>query len=49
VRMNLQTAEILFIKMFTFLLFLMTRVADVVELVGSSDKSWQDADQVALE
>jgi dodecin len=27
----------------------MTRIADVVELVGSSDKSWQDAAQVALE
>jgi flavin-binding protein dodecin len=27
----------------------MTRIADVIELVGSSDKSWQDAAQVALE
>jgi dodecin len=27
----------------------MTRIADVVELVGSSDKNWQDAAQVALE
>jgi flavin-binding protein dodecin len=27
----------------------MTRIADVVELVSSSDKSWQDAAQVALE
>ena len=27
----------------------MTRIADVVELVGGSDKSWQDAAQVALE
>jgi flavin-binding protein dodecin len=26
----------------------MTDVAEVVELVGSSDKSWQDAAQVAL-
>jgi dodecin len=34
---------------FTFLLHLMTRIADVIELVGSSDKSWQDAAQVALE
>jgi dodecin len=33
----------------TFLLHLMTRIADVIELVGSSDKSWQDAAQVALE
>jgi dodecin len=35
--------------MFYFLVHLMTRIADVVELVGSSDKSWQDAAQVALE
>ena len=28
---------------------MMTRIADVIELVGSSDKSWQDAAQVALE
>ena len=27
----------------------MTRIADVVELVGGSDKSWQDAAQVALD
>ena len=27
----------------------MTDVAKVIELVGSSDKSWQDAAQVALE
>ena len=27
----------------------MTRIADIIELVGSSDKSWQDAAQVALE
>jgi dodecin len=27
----------------------MIRIADVVELVSSSDKSWQDAAQVALE
>ena len=27
----------------------MTRIADVIELVGSSDKSWQDAAQVALD
>jgi dodecin len=27
----------------------MTRIADIVELVGSSDKSWQDAAQVALQ
>jgi flavin-binding protein dodecin len=27
----------------------MTVIANVIELVGSSDKSWQDAAQVALE
>ena len=30
-------------------MFVMTRIADVIELVGSSDKSWEDAAQVALE
>ena len=34
---------------FTFSLHLMTRIAKITELVGSSDKSWQDAAQVALE
>jgi dodecin len=27
----------------------MTHIANVIELVGSSDKSWQDAAQVALD
>ena len=27
----------------------MTHVAKVIELIGNSDKSWQDAAQVALE
>ncbi len=27
----------------------MTDVAEVVEIIGSSDKSWQDAAQVALD
>jgi flavin-binding protein dodecin len=27
----------------------MARIAKIMELVGSSDKSWQDAAQVALE
>jgi dodecin len=27
----------------------MTHIANVIEIVGSSDKSWQDAAQVALE
>ena len=30
-------------------MFIIIRIADVIELVGSSDKSWQDAAQVALE
>ena len=38
-----------FIRKIAFSLFTMTRIADVIELVGSSDKSWQDAAQVALE
>ena len=37
------------LRCFTFLVHLITRIADIVELVGSSDKSWQDAAQVALE
>jgi dodecin len=28
---------------------MMTRIANIIELVGSSDKGWQDAAQVALE
>jgi dodecin len=27
----------------------MTRIANVIEIVGNSDKSWQDAAQVALD
>ena len=38
-----------FIRKIAFSVFIMTRIADVIELVGSSDKSWQDAAQVALE
>lgn len=37
-----------FIRRFTFSI-MMTKIANVIELVGSSDKSWQDAAQVALE
>ena len=37
------------LRCFTFLVYPMTDIANVIELVGSSDKSWQDADQVALE
>ena len=29
-------------------MFLMTHVAKIIEIVGSSDKSWQDAAQAAL-
>ena len=32
-----------------FFSVMMTRIANVIELVGSSDKGWQDAAQVALE
>jgi flavin-binding protein dodecin len=28
---------------------LMTRIAKIIEIVGSSDKSWQDAAQAALD
>ena len=34
---------------FTFLLHLMTDIANIIELVGSSDKSWEDAAQIALQ
>jgi dodecin len=33
---------------FTFSVHLMTRIAKIIEIVGSSDKSWQDAAQAAL-
>jgi flavin-binding protein dodecin len=29
--------------------YLMTRIAKIIEIVGSSDKSWQDAAQAALD
>ena len=41
--------RILFIRKFAFSVFVMTRIASVIELVGSSDKSWQDAAQAALD
>jgi len=31
------------------IVYVMTQVAEVIEVVGNSDKSWQDAAQVALE
>ena len=33
---------------FIFSVFLMTHVAKIIEIVGSSEKSWQDAAQAAL-
>jgi dodecin len=36
------------LESFTFL-YLMARIAKVVEIVGSSDKGWQDAAQAALD
>lgn len=33
---------------FIFSVFLMTHVAKIIEIVGSSEKSWQDAAQSAL-
>jgi dodecin len=33
---------------FIFSVFLMTHVAKIIEIVGSSEKSWQDAAQTAL-
>ena len=34
--------------MFTFHFGVMTRIANVIELVGSSDNGWPDAAQAAL-
>jgi flavin-binding protein dodecin len=33
---------------FIFSVFLMTHVAKIIQIVGSSEKSWQDAAQAAL-
>jgi dodecin len=41
--------DIQLLRCFYFLVHLTTDIANVIELVGSSDKSWQDAAQVALE
>jgi flavin-binding protein dodecin len=38
-----------FIRKFALSVYVMTRIAKVIEIVGSSDKSWQDAAQVALD
>jgi flavin-binding protein dodecin len=27
----------------------MTKVADIIEIIGSSDKSWEDAGQIAVD
>jgi flavin-binding protein dodecin len=37
------------LRWFSFSMHLMTDIANVIELVGSSDKSWEDAAQVALQ
>ena len=38
----------IFILKSLFLMFYMTNVAKIIELVGRSDKSWEDAAQIAL-
>ena len=38
-----------FIRKFALSVYVMTRIAKVIEIVGSSDKSCQDAAQVALD
>ena len=38
-----------FIRKFALSVYVMTQVAEVIEVVGNSNKSWQDAAQVALE
>ena len=47
--MNLQNDALQFIRKFALSVYVMTQVAEVIEVVGNSDKSWQDAAQVALE
>jgi flavin-binding protein dodecin len=37
-----------FIRRFTFSVVIMTHVAKVIEIVGNSDKIWQNAAQLAL-
>ena len=38
-----------FIRRFALSVYVMTRIAKVLEVIGNSDKSWQDAAQVALD
>jgi dodecin len=33
----------------SLLVFYMTHIAEIIELVGRSDKSWEDAAQIALD
>ena len=47
--MNLQDDALWFIRKFLFSVYLMTRIAKVEEIIGSSDKGWQDAAQAALD
>lgn len=37
-----------FIRKFTLSVYVMTHIAKVIEIIGNSDKSWQDAAQAAL-
>ena len=37
-----------FIRKFTLSIYVMTHIAKVIEIIGNSDKSWQDAAQAAL-
>jgi dodecin len=37
------------LESFTFSVYIMTDIAKVIEIIGSSDKSWQDAAQAALD
>jgi dodecin len=38
-----------FIRKIALSVYIMTHIAEVVEIIGSSDKGWQDAAQVALD
>ena len=37
-----------FSRKFTLSVYVMTHIAKVIEIIGNSDKSWQDAAQAAL-
>ncbi|MFL6421524.1 MAG: dodecin family protein [Nitrososphaeraceae archaeon] len=38
-----------FVRKFALSVHIMTDIAKVIEIIGSSDKSWQDAAQAALD